>query len=180
MDSPGFFKTKLWQVLKWFGVGVAIMFLLFGIVSWVVFEKKNAWLLSEIQSYVNESQSGQLNIKVIDLKLFKSFPLVTLELVGVDYYEHRDSLRLPDEKPIMHADQLFVAVELLPLMSEELKISEISLKRAQLNIVEYQNGMLNIDKAIAKPVKGTPPIAAKKEVAKSAPAAKPKEKKIEA
>src|SRR5258708_2817177 len=121
----------------------SIVFILFGVVSWIVVENKNAWLLDEIQSYVNESQSGQLEITAIDLKSFRNFPLVTLALSEVSYYEHRDSVRMPAEKPILRAEQLFVAVELLPLMKEELNVSEISLSNAQLNITEYENGLLN-------------------------------------
>src|SRR5580765_2714420 len=109
MRTAGFFKTKVWRILKWFGITMAVVFLLFGIASWIVFKNKNAWLLEEIQLYVDESQSGQLEIKSIDLKLFRNFPQMTLELDGVNYYEHRDSLRTPEEKPILHADQLFVA-----------------------------------------------------------------------
>src|SRR5258707_3551237 len=104
MGTMGFFQTKWWTVLKWFGVAIIILFLLFGIASWIVFRNKNAWPLEEIQSYVNESRSGQLEISAIDLKLFRNFPLVTLELDGVNYYGHRDSLRSSNEIPILHSD----------------------------------------------------------------------------
>ena len=76
---------------------------------------------------MNESQSGQLEIMSIDLKLFRNFPNVTLVLDGVNYYEYRDSVRAPGEKPILHADQLFIAVELLPPMKEALNVSVINL-----------------------------------------------------
>jgi AsmA protein len=157
---------------------MAIVFLLFGVASWIVFKNKNVWLLAEIQRYVDESQSGQLEIESIDLKLFKNFPHVTLELGGVNYYEHRDSLRTPGEKPILHADQLFVAVELFPMMKEELSISELSLSKAQFNIIEYKNGILNIDKALAKPATRTPPVTPKKVVTKSTPALPPSKEKM--
>jgi len=182
MVTTGSFKRKLLRILKWFGLVLAIIFILFGVVSWIVVENKNAWLRDEIQSYVNESQSGQLEINSIDLKLFRNFPHVTLALSGVNYYEHRDSILTLSEKPILHAEQLFVAVELLPLIKEELNVSEISISKAQLNIEEYKNGVLNIDRALAKPSKVTPSIAEKKIVSK--PIVKPpsnpssKEKKI--
>ena len=148
----GFF-VLLFRILKILGLIVAALFLLFGIVTWIVFEKKNDWLLSKIQSYMNESQSGQLEIAAIDLKLFRNFPNVTIELDGINYYEHRDSLRVPNENPILHADKIFVAFELIPLFDNELKVVVINLAKAQLNIVEYQNESLNINQALAKPVK---------------------------
>jgi hypothetical protein len=151
MDIAGFFQTKLWRLLKWLGTAMVILLLLFGITSWVVFKNKNAWLLNEIQLQVNESQFGELEISAIDLKIFKNFPHITLELIGVNYYEHKDSLRISMEKPILHADQLFVAVELLSLIKEELTISKVGISKAQFNIEEYENGILNIDNALAPP-----------------------------
>lgn len=174
MNTRGFFETKWWIFLKWIGITVIILFVLFGIASWIVFRNKNAWLLEEVYSYVNASQSGQLEITAIDLKLFRNFPNVTLELAGVNYYEHRDSLRAAGEVPILHADHLFVAVDLLALTKEELKISEMSLSKAQFNIIEYENGVLNIDKALAMPMKTTPHAAPKRAAPKPSPAAAPK------
>ncbi|HEV8515212.1 MAG TPA: AsmA-like C-terminal region-containing protein [Cyclobacteriaceae bacterium] len=171
-----FFQTKWWRVLKWLGIAMAIVLLLFGIVSWVVFKNKNAWLLDEIQLQVNESQSGKLEISAIDLKIFKNFPHVTIELAEVNYYEHKDSLRTPAEKPILHAEQIFVAVELLSLIKDELTISKVGLSKAQLNIEEDKNGILNIDRALEKPTHKAPKKITPKPIAKPIP--KTPEKKI--
>jgi|GEM_PF-923758 len=142
---------RFWRILKFIGIGVAIILSVFGTASWIVFDNKNEWLLIQLQSYLMESQSGQLKITSIDLKLFRNFPDVTVALGGVDYYEHRDSVRTPEEKPILHVDQAFVAFEFLPLINDELKVSEITLSKGQLNIAEYKNGLLNINHALAKP-----------------------------
>lgn len=170
-------RAILKQVLKYAGITVSVILLLFGIVSWVVVKNKNDWLLRQIQSVMNESQSGQLEIATTNLKLFRSFPDVTIVLGGINYYEHRDSMRLPGEKPILHADQLFVAIELLPLINDELKISEVSLSHAQLNVTEYQNGQLNIKRALAIPRK--PAAVKKKIIPKTTPSTpSPAKKKI--
>jgi hypothetical protein len=163
------------QILKYFGITVAVILFLFGIVSWVVVENKNDWLLAQIQSAMNEYQSGQLEIAATNLKLFRSFPDVTIELDRIDYYEHHDTLRTPNEKPILHADQLFVVIELLPLINDELKISEISLSNAQLNVIEYQNGELNINRALLFPAK--PKVVKKKVAPKTTPSTSPLPKK---
>ncbi len=172
------------RILKIIGIVVASIFFLFGVLTWIVFEKKNEWLEKQIQSYLKESQSGELKIRSIDFKLFRNFPNVTIELNEVDYYEHQDSLRQQSEKPILHANKLYVAFELMPLLkNEELKISIISLSNARLNIIEYSNGIFNINNALSKPIianrkvipKSTsPPSAGKKRDMPKAPvAAKP-------
>jgi hypothetical protein len=160
----------LWRILKILGITIAVILFLFGIFTWIVFEKKNDWLAMQIQSYMDQSQSGQLEIASIELKLFRNFPNITIELAGINYYEHRDSIRTQNEKPILHAEKLFVAVELIPLFKNELKVSEVSLSNAQLNIVEYQNGKLNINLALAYPKKT---IAVRKKVTTSIPTTPP-------
>ena len=175
-------KAKLFsmlvRVLKVTGFAVALLLVLFGIATWIVVERKNDWLLSQVQAYMNESQSGQLEVASLDLKLFRNFPNVTLELDGIAYYEHRDTLRQPSEQPIIQADKLFVAVEFLPLLKEELKVDEISLSGARVNIVEYQNGLLNIELALADPAKAKvkPKEVKKKVMPPAAPA--PKARKV--
>lgn len=108
------FVLVLLRVLKFFGIALAVIFILFGILSWVVVQKKNDWVLNQIQSYLKESQSGQLEITAINFKLFRSFPDISLELNGIDYYEHRDSLRSPREQPILHVDQLLLPLNFYP------------------------------------------------------------------
>ncbi len=125
--------------------------------------KKNAWLQEQIQSYLKLSQSGQMVIDNLNLKLLRNFPDVTIELKNIKYYEHPDSLRMSDEKPILSAERLYVAFELIPLLDNELKITAINLSGAQINIIEYSNGRLNINNALTRPstVKIVPPIVKK-------------------
>src|SRR5688572_10557249 len=175
MNTSRSFRTLLRQTLKYFGIAVAVIFLLFAGVSWFVVENKNDWLLEQIQSVMQESQSGQLEITSTNFKIFRSFPDITIELSGIDYYEHHDTLRLPGEQSILHAEQLFVAIELLPLINEELKISEVSLSNAQLNITEYQNGELNISRALASHIKSK--VVKKKVVPQTTSPAPPPQKK---
>src|SRR6478609_2516755 len=169
--------SVLFRILKIFGIVFLVIFVLFGTVSWIVFKKKNDWLLEQIQSYVNESQSGELKIASVDLKLFRSFPHVSIALDSINYYQHRDSLRPPDEQPILRAKQLFIAIKLLPLMKDELIISEISLANAEVNIIELQKGVLNIDLALAKPVQPTSTVPQKKVIPKPPVTTSPAPKK---
>lgn len=143
-------KEVFLRILKYLGIFVALLLLLFGLITWVVFQNRNDWLLEQIQSYMEKTQSAQLDIASIDLKLFKGFPDVTIELGGINYFLKEDSLQGPNES-ILRAEKLFVAIELLPLINEELNVSQVSLVNSQVNIVELENGVLNLDLALAKP-----------------------------
>lgn len=177
MAKPGRTSTTLLRLLKVFGILLAILFLLFGIVSWVVIKKKNDWLLSQIQTFMTTSQSGYLQIEALNFKLFRNFPDVTVELAGVTYYEHHDSLRSVQEKPILQAEHLFIAIELVPLINDELKISDVSVSNSQLNIIEARDGSLNIHRALRSPQKPKPRVTPKKTAPKTQPSAKPTQKK---
>lgn len=170
-------STIALRILKIFGMVAAVILILFGIATWIIFEKKNDWVLNQIQTYMNESHSGQLEIGAIDFKLFRNFPDITLSFDSINYYEHRDSLRLPEEKPILQVDQLLVAMDLLPLLKDELTITEISLSDGQFHVVEYEHGM-NLTLALAKPVRSKPKAVAKKVVPKHTPSAPRQEKKV--
>jgi len=173
------FPSILGRILKYFGIAVAVIFLLISIVSWIIVEKKNDWLLSEIQFYMNESQSGHLKIGSTNFKIFRNFPDITIEMDSITYYEHHDTLRTQEEKPILNADKLFVAIKLLPLINDELKISEVSISGAQLNIIQYKNGKLNIDLALARPFKPKP-IVVQKKIAPQPASPKPVKKTVTA
>ena len=75
-------KFRLLRILKVIGITLAGLSFLFVIVVWVILKEKDEWLLNQIQTYVNESQSGQLKIVSIDFKLFRSFPDVSMNCLG--------------------------------------------------------------------------------------------------
>jgi uncharacterized protein involved in outer membrane biogenesis len=170
------FRSVLFRVLKVLGIVALVVFVVFGVASWILFNKKNELLLDEIQSFVDKSQSGQLEISAIDFKLFRSFPDVTIELKGIKYYEHRDSVRQAGEAPILAAEHFFVALDLLPLLRDQLRVSRIAISNAQLDLVEYDTGKLNLQLALAPPAAArpvAPPVTTSKEQRAPVPLKKP-------
>ena len=164
--------TKLgWRIFKYLLIGSVGFFLAFVITVWIIFEKRNDWLLQEIRSYVNESQSGQLEIESMNLSLFRSFPGVTLAFNGINFYQHHDSIRTVDEKPILKAEQFYIHLRLIPLLQEEVRISDVSLSKATLHLETDHTGKLNLIAALAPPAK--PKVVVRKATPSQAPAKKP-------
>ena len=156
-------KRSWKRIVKFLLLGLTAFFIVFILTVWIVFEKKNQWLLKELQGSINESRSGQLKIQSMELSLLRSFPGVTVVFNNLNFYERHDSLRAVNEKPIVHAEKLFVALDLIDLMYDELNVSEISLSDAELNIIEYRQGVLNLTLALAPPVKEKPKVVVNKE-----------------
>lgn len=144
-------KWRLW--LKFIGITVAAVLLLFTVTSWIVFRQRNALILEQLQAALTKSQSGQLFIGAIDLRFFRSFPDITIELDSIYYYEHHDSMRTEQEQPILQADRIFLALELWPLFNNQVAVSEVSVSGGTLNFIEYAPGVFNIHRALERPKK---------------------------
>jgi len=142
--------TKLRKVLKWLGIIIAGIVLLFAVSSWILFERRNIWLMEQLQAYVNRSQSGQLTIGSVDLKPFRSFPKLTVALNDIDYQYASDSLG-HEKSSILQAEQIYIAFEFWPLLQNQLKVSELSISNASLNLIENKEGELNLQLALKKP-----------------------------
>ncbi|MEK6782424.1 MAG: AsmA-like C-terminal region-containing protein [Bacteroidota bacterium] len=144
------FISVLKKTLKYSTFIIGVILLLFSIASYIIFEQKKEWLLAQLKEYINQAQSGQIEIADMELKLLKHFPKVTVALDSIKYYEHRDTVRMPDEQPILNAKQLFVALDFWSLINKEMKVSEITLSEASLNMIQYEDGLLNLENALTK------------------------------
>lgn len=139
------------RVLKVTAISALTLLVLFGATTWILFRQRNAFVMEQIQTYLDQAQSGQLMISKMDLRLFRHFPDVSIEFDSVRYFEHRDTLRNPGEVPVVSADRIYVSLSWWALVNGRVEISEISISNGTVNLVEYARGVLNIQQALAKP-----------------------------
>lgn len=145
------------RVLRVTGLLVLAGLLLFSALAYTVFQERNELILSKLEVFLHDNQSGDLDIGALDLRLLRNFPNLTLQIDSLVYHEQVDSLRPPDAMPIFQADRLFLAIRLIPLISGEVVVSEIGLENGRLNIQEDKAGILNLDRALKRPVKSKIP-----------------------
>jgi hypothetical protein len=159
-------------ILRVAGLAAVTAALLFAVFAWVVFQRGNELILTKLETFLRENQSGYLEVGSLDLRVLRNFPNLTLEIDSISYYEQADSLRSIDTLPIFQAEKLSLALRLFPLIRGEVIISEIGLENSQVNIQEDRGGTLNIDRAFARPAKVKP--VAKSPAAKKTAPIKPK------
>ncbi len=166
------------RILKILGIGAAVVLLLFGLGSWILFYQRNELLLNELEVFMRKNQSGALEVGSLDLRPFRNFPDVTIEIDSINYWEHKDSVRMATELPILHVQKLDVSLDFWSLVSGQIKVSEISLHDGHLHLVEYKGGMLNLDRALARPHKTTAgkPVVVQKVPRKASSPSSPKAK----
>lgn len=147
------FRPGWRRVLKYAGIGAAVVLLVFGLTSWLLFQQRNTLVLEQVQSQLAQTQSGELTIGAIDLRLFRNFPDIGIALDSVRYFERHDSLRIPGERPIFQANNVFIALDLWSLLNNRVEVSGISVSRASVNLIEYKPGLFNIHQALSRPRK---------------------------
>lgn len=152
-------RVRWRRIFKIAVIGVLIFIVLFGVTTWVLFRMRNDLVLTRVQAWLDQTQSGQLVIQQMDLRPFRNFPNVTIALDSVSYFERRDTLREPGETPILRVEKIYVSLAWLPLFRGEVEISEISIRNGQVNLVETSPGTYNINHALLPPRK-LPPASA--------------------
>ncbi|MBX2964399.1 MAG: hypothetical protein KF687_17965 [Cyclobacteriaceae bacterium] len=118
---------------------------------WILFEQKNDWLLHELQAYVNEAQSGHLEISQMELNVLGSFPSLEVALKEIRYYQSRNDSLL--QSPVLSADQIAVSLDIIPLLREQIRISEITVSQTRIRLTSDSLGQLNLVQALASPQK---------------------------
>jgi hypothetical protein len=84
--------SPLWKrLLKITAILVAVALSL--VSSWIHFQQRNDLILDQLQVYLDEAQSGQLEAGSMDLELFRKFPLITLSFDSAKILREADQLR---------------------------------------------------------------------------------------
>ena len=131
---------------------LGILFLL-GMALGLIYNKDvKEWILDEIQLYVSEIQSGDLEIEEVELALFKHLPNITVSLSNIEYYEQKDSLRAKDQSPILFAEKIYLAFEPWELIKNtNLRVNNITIENGLVDLLTYEDNKTNLEKALTKP-----------------------------
>ena len=145
-------NLSLKKVLKRLFLILGILFLL-GLTLGIIYQKDvKEWILDEIQIYVSEIQSGDLEIEDVELALFQHLPDITVKLNNVVYYEQKDSLRVKDQSPVLYAQKIYLAFEPWELIkNRNLIVNTISFENGKVGLVTYEDNKTNLEKALTNP-----------------------------
>ncbi|MGB5663513.1 hypothetical protein, partial [Eudoraea sp.] len=139
-------------ILKRLLLGMGLLVALLGIISVIFYQDGKEWILDEIQLYVSEIQTGDLEIEEIELALFRHLPNFSVSLKNINYYEKKKSLRAEGDMPILSAENLNLAFEPWQLIRHRhLKVNSVSIEKGSFNIIEYSDNKINLENALASP-----------------------------
>jgi hypothetical protein len=162
-----FKKSLLLKNVKRIALALGMLVILFIFLGFLFHEDVEDWILNEIDQYISEAQAGALEIEEIELALFHNLPNVSIQLKNVNYYEHKDTLRTAGESPILSAENLNLSFEPWQLIKNQyLIVNSLSIAKGSINVIEYEDKKLNLEKALKKPVPRPEKVTVKDSVIK--------------
>ena len=146
-------SARLKKILKISSLTIIIVIAFVVAAMYVLFSLKKEWILSRVENSINTNLTGELHIKDIGFSPFSSFPNLGLNLKGVEFYDHQDSLSLKNsENIIFSAKEFIVGVNIMTLLIHSgIEVNKIAIYGSELNLVQLNNGSWNIEKALQKP-----------------------------
>ncbi len=147
-----FRKSILIKIVKRIFIALSILIVLGIFLGFLFYEDGKNWILEEIDQYISEVQSGDLEIEEVELALFEHLPNITVQLNNIEYYEQKDSLRAKDQSPILYAEKIYLAFEPWELIkNKNLRVNTISIENGVADLLTYEDNKTNLAKALTNP-----------------------------
>ena len=149
-------KPRLKKILKRLAIGILLLGLLGGIIGFVFYDDVEDWITTEVQNYLVEIEYGDLEIGEMDLSLLRHFPNMTVEINQIRFYEKKDSLRTPNEPPILSSEQLNLTIDSWELIRRKnLIVTLLSIENGNLDVLTYEDNKTNLERAFTQKKKQT-------------------------
>lgn len=131
-------KQRIFQILKWSGIGFIIFFLILLIIAQIYEDKIGELVVKEL----NKSLKKPITVENVDLTLVRTFPDASVILSQVS---------MPDTKSgiLLNAKTLSLNFGFLSLFQDEIDIESVVVADGSLNILKDKNGKTNYDVFIA-------------------------------
>ena len=137
-------KKRLW---RWIG---RIILIFFGLVliATALFYIKRDKIKERALVYLNDLQPGEIYIKNITLIPFLNFPMVSVRVNGLSYFEQSVTADSLYQVPVLSLDNLYASLDIRELIRGDIKITRAILMDGSLNIIQYDDSTTNIENAI--------------------------------
>jgi AsmA protein len=147
-------KPILKKILKRLSVGILILGLLGVLLGVIFYGDIKQWIVGEVKDYLTEMEYGDLEIGEMDLSVFQHFPNMTVKINQIRFYEKKDSLRSPDEPPILSSEQLNLTLNSWELIRRKnLIVTLLSIENGNLDVLTYEDNKTNLERAFNPPKK---------------------------
>lgn len=127
-------KQRVFQILKWSGIGFVLCFLVLLIMAQVYEDRIGELVVQEL----NKSLKAPISVETVDLTLVKTFPDASVILSQVSMPDSKDGI-------LLNAKMLSLNFGLLSLFQDVINVESIVVTDGSLNIEKGVNGSSNYD-----------------------------------
>jgi hypothetical protein len=131
-------KTLLWLT----GIILLAPILFFSIALGLVLHFQDTIRAAAIDE-INKNFNGLLIVEESHLDVWEDFPRISLDLERVKFYEGKEAVG----EPLYAVEHMFLGIDLFGLLKKEFHVKSLHLKNGHLNLVQDENGELNILRA---------------------------------
>ncbi len=106
----------------------------------------------------NDRQPGQAYIDGFRASLLFGLPSIRMQLEDFTYFEHSETERLPEERPILKFADFKVGINPFKLLAGEVKITRLSLDTGYVQLVRHPDSTVNLFNALGPLIEIQPSI----------------------
>ncbi|MBS1975963.1 MAG: hypothetical protein JST46_01245 [Bacteroidetes bacterium] len=139
--------SKTSRIARRILIGFFSAIILFFAILWAVLQFRKDLILREFVAFVNEKQSGHMEMGKMDLSLLAHFPQTSIVVSDVRYSEPAPS---SGEEPLLFtAGELFATIDIWQLIyHSELVLSSAGITDAHLKLARDSSGSWNVQRAL--------------------------------
>ncbi len=140
-------KHAVFRIFRIFG-WVILSLLGFILLITLAFYLTRGWIMQKAVEYVNEQQSGEIQMGQMNLIPFMYFPDVSLQLRNLGYYEQKvypDSLH---QEPILSLNEVYVSLDVVELLKGNIQVSRADLMDGFVRYLIYEDSVSNMERAL--------------------------------
>ena len=134
-------KTRK-RLLRLVLIPVIVLVLLIGVALALLYSQQQR-LVGLAVKELNKKFPGELAIGGSEISLFQNLPYISIALNKVQFYPNK----VAGASPIYEAERLYVGFSLPDILKQRYRIKAIAIKNGHLDLVEEDNGELNIVEA---------------------------------
>lgn len=127
-------KQRIFQIIKWSGVGFILFFLLLLIAAQIYEDEIGARVVREL----NKSMKKPVQVEHVDLTLLRTFPKASVILTDIE---------IPDSKKgiLVNAKKMSLQFGFLSLFQDKIDVQSVIIEHGSLNVSTNKKGQANYD-----------------------------------
>ena len=133
-------KSKFWKYFRRIILSIFIFFFLLIASAFVILYCYQDSIKKLIVDQINKQLITDIQVKDVELSLFRRFPNVSLVFTDVTA---KDAITSPNKGTLLKADNVFLQFNIWDLYYKNYRIRKIEIKNATVNLVVFKDGTDN-------------------------------------